>query len=386
MLNNYMGLLLLGEDDTDIRGLTKNRSIASIPIGGRYRVIDFALSNLTNAGVTNIGLYTKKINSRSLVDHLGDGSSWDLDRKRDGLFLFHASGATEGGLTDVSNLKNNLEYLYRSKQEHVIVATSYMVCNMNLKKMIKTHEKSGADITIAYKSVDNADVAFENCDTLSVDENKNISGIGKNIHFKKKENISMETFILSKEKLIRFLAESTQIGEYKNIRDLITVNKEGLIVKGYEFDGYLKCINGTKQYYDLNMDILSGDIRKDLFFKNGRIFTKIKDTPPAKFSSGSEVKNSLVANGAVINGKVVNSVVARHVRIEEGAEIENCIILQDCKIGKDAKLKNIIIDKNTVINSGEELKAAKDFPLVIEKKVGISTDGFRELYWPLEDI
>ncbi|GLI57177.1 glucose-1-phosphate adenylyltransferase subunit GlgD [Propionigenium maris DSM 9537] len=386
MLNNYMGVLLLGEDDTDIRGLTKNRSIASIPIGGRYRVIDFALSNLTNAGVTNIGLYTKKINSRSLVDHLGDGSPWDLDRKRDGLFLFHASGATEGGITDVTNLKNNLEYLYRSKQEHVIVATSYMVCNMNLKEMIRVHEESGADITMAYKTVDNADIAFENCDTVKVGEDNNIIGIGKNLHFRKRENISMETFILSKEHLIRFLGESTQGGEYKNIRDLLTVSRGELVVKGYEFDGYLKCINSTKQYYDLNMDILDGDIRRDLFFKNGRIFTKIKDTPPTKFTTGSKVTNSLVANGSLIDGRVTNSVVARHVRIEEGAEIENCIILQDCKIGKDAKLKNVIIDKNTVINSGEELKAAKEFPLVIEKKVGISTEAFRELYWPLEDI
>ena len=386
MLNNYMGILLLGEDDTDIRGLTKNRSIASIPIGGRYRVIDFALSNLTNAGVTNIGLYTKQINSRSLVDHLGDGSPWDLDRKRDGLFLFHASGATVQGITDVGNLKNNLEYLYRSKQENVIVTTSYMVCNMDIKDMIRTHEKSGADITMAYKSVEDADVSFENCDTLKLDEKGNILGIGKNLHFKKKENISMETFILSKAAFIKILAESTQVGEYSNIRDLLTMSREGLMVKGYEFDGYLKCVNGTKQYYNLNMDILNGDVRKDLFFKNGRIFTKIKDTPPSKFSSGSKVRNSLVANGAVIEGKVINSVVARHVRIEEGAEIENCIILQDCKIGKNAKLKNIIIDKNTVINSGEELKAAKDFPLVIEKKVGISTEAFRELYWPLEDI
>lgn len=386
MLNNYMGLLLLGEDDTDIRGLTKNRSIASIPIGGRYRVIDFALSNLTNAGVTNISLYTNKINSRSLVDHLGDGSPWDLDRKRDGIFLFHSSGAGEEGITDVSNLKNNLEYLYRSKQENVIVATSYMVCNMDLKAMIKAHEKSGADITMAYKSVENAHEAYENCDTLKLDGNGNVVGIGKNLHFKKKENISMETFILSKALMIKILAESTQIGYYKDIRDLLTVSRGELEVKAYEFNGYLKCINSTKQYYDLNMDILNAGIRRDLFFENGRIFTKIKDTPPSKFSTGSEVRNSLVANGCVVNGKVINSVVARHVKIEEGAEIENCIILQDCKIGKNAKLKNIIIDKNTVINGGEELKAAKDFPLVIEKKVGINTEAFRELYWPLEDI
>ena len=381
-----MGLLLLGEDDTDIRGLTKNRPIASIPIGGRYRVIDFALSYLTNAGITNIGLYSKKTNTRSLVDHLGNGSSWDLDRKRDGLFLFEASGAGDGGVTNVANLKNNLEYLYRSKQEHVVITSSYMVCNLNLKDMINAHEKSNADLTIAYKTVDNADDAFENCDTLKIDENKNIVGVGKNLHFKKKENISAEVFILSKEKLIKLLAESAQIGTYKDFRDLLTVNRDELSIKGFEFDGYLKCVNSTKQYYDLNMDLLSHDVRTDLFFSNGSIYTKIKDTPPSKFSDGSEVKNSLIANGAVIDGKVINSVVARHVKIEEGAEVENCIILQDCKIGKGAKLKNIIIDKNTVINSGEELKAAKDFPLVIEKKVGISTDAFRELYWPLEDI
>ncbi len=386
MLNNYMGHLLLGEDDSDIRGLTKNRSIGSIPIGGRYRIIDFALSNLTNAGITNVGLYTKKINNRSLVDHIGNGASWDLDRKRDGLFVFNVSGALEGGITDVANLKNNIEYLYRSKQENIVMTSSYMVCNLDIRDMIRTHEKSGAEITIAYKEVETADISFKNCDTLKLDESENVVGIGKNLHFKRVENISMETFVISKNLLIKLLAESTQGGHYSYMKDLVTAKKGRYRVKGYKFDGYLRCVNSTKEYYDLNMDLLNIEVRRDLFFKNGRIHTKIKDTPPAKFFKTSDVKNSLVANGATVKGRVYNSVIARHAIIEEGAEIENCVILQDCKIGKGAKLKNIVLDKNTVINDEEELMASKDFPLVIEKKIGINSEAFKALYWPLEDI
>lgn len=385
MLNKYMGIILVGEDDTDIRGLTKNRSIASIPIGGRYRVIDFSLSNLTNARITNVGIYTRKINNRSLVDHLGNGGPWDLDRKRDGVFLFTSSDGING-ITDVANLKNNLEYFYKSREQYVVITTSYMVCNIDIDHMIRTHEESGADLTMAYKEVDNADEAFEHCDTVQVDEKGNVVSIGKNMQFKRKEKVSMETFILSKELLIKTLAETTQDGCFRGMKEVL-VNKSGHInTKGYEFKGYLKCVNSTKQYYDLNMDILDGEVRKDLFFSNGRIFTKIKDTPPSKFADRSLVRNSLIANGAIVDGRVINSVVARHVEIKEGAEIEDCIILQDCKIGANAKLKNIIIDKNTIINDNEELKAAKDYPLVIEKKAALSTKQYRELYWPLEDI
>ncbi|WP_319370905.1 glucose-1-phosphate adenylyltransferase subunit GlgD [uncultured Ilyobacter sp.] len=385
MTNNYMAMILLTEKDDDIRGLTKNRNIASTPVGGRYRVIDFALSNMVNASMRNVGLFVGKQNSRSLVDHLGNGSSWDLDRKIDGMFVFNFAGG-EPSRSDISILENNLEYFYRSRQDYVFVTTSYMVCNMDARKYIKEYEESGADISIIYKNVKNADTSFYGCDTVDLNDEGYVEGIGKNLHFKKEEKISLEGFIMKKNTLIRMICEATQKGCYTSFKNLIANNVKKYKVKGIEFEGYLRCINSTKEYFNFNMDLLNTDIRRELFFKNGKILTKIKDTPPSLFSNGSNVTNSLVANGCSVEGVVRNSIISRHVKIEEGTEIDGCVILQDSTIKKGAKLKNVVIDKNTIISEGEELKASIEFPLVIEKKVGINSERFKELYWPLEDI
>jgi glucose-1-phosphate adenylyltransferase len=385
MTNNYMAMILLTEKDDDIRGLTKNRNIASTPVGGRYRVIDFALSNMVNAGMRNVGLFVGRQNSRSLVDHLGSGGPWDLDRKIDGMFVFNFAGG-ESSRADISILENNLEYFYRSKQDHVFVTTSYMVCSMDAKKFIKEHEKSESDISIIYKNVKNADISFYGCDTLDLNEDGYVEGVGKNLHFKKEEKISLEGFIMSKNTLIKMICEATQKGSYTSFKELVSNNVKRFKVKGLEFEGYLRCINSTKEYFNFNMDLLETDVRRDLFFRNGRILTKIKDTPPSLFKNGSDVRNSLIANGCTIEGSVKNSIVSRHVKIEAGTEIDGCVILQDCTIKKGSKLKNVVIDKNTVIAEGEELKASLAFPLVIEKKIGINSERFKELYWPLEDL
>lgn len=385
MINDYMAMILLTEKDEDIRGLTKNRTIASTPLGGRYRVVDFALSNIVNAGIKNVGMFVGKQNSRSLVDHLGNGEPWDLDRKRDGIFLFNFA-AGENTETDISILENNLEYFYRSRQNKVFISTSYMICSMDVRKIVKEHEKSGADITVIYKKVDDADKSFYDCDTVDVDKDGYVKGIGKNLNFKKDENISMESFIIDKQLLLKLICNATQKGQYTTVKDLIKYNLDRYKVKGHEFKGYLKCINSTKEYYKFNMDLLESDVRDDLFFKHGEVYTKIKDTPPSLYKKSAEVKNSLVANGCIIEGKVDKSIISRHVKIEEGAEVEECVILQDCVIKKGAKIKNVIIDKNTTIALGEELKASPEFPLVIEKKVGMNSDKFKEIYWPLEDL
>ena len=173
-----MAIINLDENENDIRSLTTNRPIASIPIGSRYRVIDFMLSNIVNSGIKNVGIFSST-NSRSLTDHVGTGKAWDLNRKIDGLFLFNH------GLCDFVNhdsklLKNNMEYIYRSSSENVILTSSYMVCNMDLTEVVEAHEASGADMTVVYTETDHADTEFLNCYTLDVDKRSGrLKGVGK---------------------------------------------------------------------------------------------------------------------------------------------------------------------------------------------------------------
>ena len=366
MLNNYMGILNLNENETNIISLTKNRPLAAIPIAARYRIIDFSLSNMVNSGIKNVGIFTQS-KSRSLVDHVGSGRPWDLDRRLNGLFVFNF-GISNVSLNDTEMLWNNMEYLYRSKEKNVIISPSYMLGNIDYLAAVKYHEENKKDVTVIYKNINSGSKNFLNCDVLNLDENNSVLSVGKNLGTYNSLNISMEMFIMKKELLISLINKCMQTGSYKTIKDAIYKNLNDLSVTAYEFKGYLQCINSINAYYKTNMDILSLKITKELFFSNGPIYTKIKDEPPTKYSSDSQVKNSMIADGCIIEGIVENSIISRGVFVHKGAEIKNSVILQNCEIKENSKLFNVIIDKNVIVNKGKQLNGDKEFPLVIEKR------------------
>ncbi|QGU93871.1 glucose-1-phosphate adenylyltransferase subunit GlgD [Clostridium bovifaecis] len=365
MIKDYMGIISLNEEDDHIKSLTGSRPLAAVPIGGRYRLIDFVLSNMVNAGLTNIGIFTQG-NSRSLLHHLEAGKPWDLNRRINGLFLFNFN-FTYSKTNDIYLLKDNIDYLYRSKQNNVIFSSSNMICNIDYTKAIKFHEEQGSDITIIYKNVNNAENSFIQCNTLNLDSNNRVISIGKNTGIKPICSISMDMLIMSKTALINLLNECISTGYYKSLRDCVYSCCSSLNIKGYEFKGYLECVNFTNSYYKVNMDILNPKINKELFFGTGAIYTKVTDAPPTKYEVGSAVSNSLIANGCIIEGSIRNSVISRRVVIHKGASLDGCIILPNCEIKENAKLSGVIIDKNVVIEKGKELKGDAQFPVVIEK-------------------
>lgn len=383
MLNNYMAIIFLDETLDNIRALTKMRPLASVPAGGTYRIIDFSLSNLVNAGIRNVGIFAGNEDLNSLTDHIGRGAEWDLDRKKDGIFMFKQM-ADSAYTTNIKRVKKNMEYFFRSKQENVVVLSSHMVCNLDVKDVVKKHEASGKDITLVYKNVHNANERFDNCDSVKVGENGEILGSGQNLFFKKDENISLEAFVMSKELLIKMICDGIQEGVYYTVRDLVTRNMGRVSINGYEFKGYLACINSTKEYFDFNMDLLKKEVREDLFNPERSIYTKIKDTPPSLFREGAEVNNSLVANGCILSGTVRNSILARGAVVEAGAIVEDCILLQDSVVKSGAVLKNIIVDKNNVIKSNEKLSASRNYPLVIEKSIKWDDKHYKNLLAYLE--
>jgi len=365
MQKDYMGVLTLTESEIDIRSLTYNRPLASIPIGGRYRIIDFTLSNMVNSGIQNIGVFTQS-NSRSLVEHLGTGKPWELDRNVNGLFVFNfnVSGSLNG---DVKMINNNMEYFNRSKQNNVIVSPSYMICKVDYDDAIKYHEQSGKDITIIYKKVENAEKEMLNCDVLYI-ENNLVKGIGKNIGGESEANISMEMFILKKEKLIEFMLKGMQRGYNDTLKDMIYNYAKIKEINTYEYKGYLRCVNSTINYYNINMDMLSPKVLEELFYHNGRVLTKVKNDPPTKYSKYAKASNSIISNGCIIDGNLENSVLSRQVRVKKGAVIKESIILQGCEIGENSTLINVILDKGVIIKKDSFLKGSKEFPIVIEKK------------------
>lgn len=365
MLENYMGVINLDENEDRIRELTRQRPLASVPIAGRYRIIDFILSNMTNAGIENIGIFTK-VNSRSLIDHISNGRPWDLNRKTDGLRVFNFT-QNDPVYDDIHSFANNMEYFSLSKQENVIISPSNMICNIDFKKLVKHHVESENDITVVYKKVEDADENFYMASVLDIYNEDRVGSVGENLGTYKEANICMEMYVMKKGLFVEIVNNCIMTGRHKKIKGAIFASLEKYNVGAYEFRGYLKCINSLLSYYNANMDFLSTTVNKEIFYNQSPIYTKSKDESPTKYANGSRVVNSIVASGCVIEGTVEDCVISRKVYVAKGAVLKGCIIHQNCRIGENAKLSYIITEKNQVIEPGKELKGDRDIPLVVEK-------------------
>lgn len=369
-MKDYMGIINLSEREDNIKELTYNRPIAAVPIAGRYRVIDFALSNLVNAGIQNISIFTQN-KYRSLLDHLGTGKAWDLDRKNDGLFImtpmfnYYTLGIYKG---DIDNFKNHIDYIHLSKQKNVIVTSSNMICNLSYADAIRQHNETGADITVIYKQADNCTEDFKYCNTLTLDESGRITGADVNLGKTSEANISMDMFIMKKALFLDIVHTCVSRGDCDYFKDAVYKNLDKFKVHGYRFQGYLACINSIYSYYKTNMQLLDLNISRELFFKNGLIYTKVKDEPPTKYAENAKVSNSLVANGSIIDGEVDHSIIFRSVRIQKGAVVKNSIVMQNCVVESGSLIRNVILDKNVKITMDKQLKGDQSYPIVIEKK------------------
>jgi glucose-1-phosphate adenylyltransferase len=375
MNKECMGIINLNKRGSSISKLTHNRPVASIPIGGRYRVIDFALSNMVNSEIQNIGIFADD-RHRSLIDHLDNGKHWDLNRKIDGLFIFSPENKSKNNSYaikrgDIYNIFSNIDYIEKSRQKYVLISPSYMICNINYKDILDQHKKSNCDITVVYKEVYNAQDDFLKCSTLNIDEKGKVVSIGNNTGARKDCNISMEMYVMSKDLFLSLIYESISTGEYSTIDSFIEGNINRFNLKGYNFRGYLKCINSIQSYFEANNDFLKTNVSEELFYSYRKILTKVKDEPPTFYTSNSEVENSFISNGCVIEGTVKNSILFRRVNVEKGAVIENSIIMQNCIIKRDVKLDNVVFDKNVVISKGKELKGDKKMPIIVDKNARI---------------
>ncbi|SKB56236.1 glucose-1-phosphate adenylyltransferase [Acetoanaerobium noterae] len=369
MLKNCQGIINLSENEYNIKKLVNDRPIASIPIAGRYRVIDFVLSNMVNAGIQNVGIFTD-YNHRSLLDHTNNGKAWDLDRKIDGLFIFSpnfnplTSSVPRG---DIHNFYSNLDYIRLSKQEYVLISCSYMIANIDFRAMYQNHIKDGADISIAYTSVHNADTDFERCYLLNLGKTGRVVSVGVNMGHRKSADVSMEVYLMKKELLLDIIMDSIAKGENFYLNDAINQCINTLKITAYNHKGYVKCINSIEKYFEANMDFLNTEISEEIFYSERKIYTKVKDESPTFYSKDAKIDNSLIANGCIIEGEIKNSVIFRRVHVEKGAKIENSIIMQNGLIKSNANLQNVILDKGVVISENKELKGDKKVPLVIDK-------------------
>ena len=375
-MKNVMGIIYTNKDDLSLRELTNQRSVAALPLAGRYRVVDFILSSMVNSGVRNVGVIMQR-NYRSLMDHLGSGKEWDLHTRNNGLFLLPPFVTQENGgeyLGVLDALRANFDYLRRSKQRLALLTNSNMVFNMNFEPMIRQHEQTDADITLLYTKV-RRDMELSSASKhthafLNVGKDGRISDMEVNPNAANYDTMYMNVLLIKRTLLMHLVDGAAAHGEHDINRELIqpAIKSGSLKVYGYEFEGYYRRIETIKSYFRCNMDLLDHNVRQELF-KKSPVFTKTRDDVPAVYREGNNVKNSLVADGCVIEGSVENCVLFRGVHIGRNASVKNAIIMQDSEIEDSVELENVILDKNVTVRTHGRLIGQVQYPIVIGKNV-----------------
>ncbi len=369
-MTNTMGLILTGWKKHRLKDLSGIRSSSAIPVGGKYRAIDFVLSNMVNSGVTNVGVLTQ-YSFRSLMDHLGSGKEWDLDRRYDGLFIFPPSLAGDDsgwyrGSADA--IYNNLSFLKRSNEDYVIIAQGNGIYKMLFDDMLAYHIEKDADITVAYR--DMSDLPKDELSQLGVlklAEDGRVTDLQEKPLHPETVTGSMGVYVIRRERLIALLEECVAHGNYDFVKDIVIKKLDSLNVYGYKFNGYWRSFNSIQMYYSCNMELLDPEVRRQLFLENGKIYTKVKDEAPSKYNEEAEVTNSIIADGCIIEGTVENSVLFRGVTVAKGAVVRNSIVMQASRIGENASLDFAILDKNVVMSNGRHLKGEPSWPIVVGK-------------------
>lgn len=378
-MNNCLGIINLSEIDTNFGVLCQSRPTSMLPFAGRYRIIDFMLSNMVNSGITGVGIFTgNKV--RSVMDHLGSGKPWDLDRKLNGLFVFTPTydyTSTFKRMGDLELFYQNTNFIKYAKQEHVFMAKTYMLANIDLDVAYRDFLKSGADISIIYKHVDDEDHRFIGCDKLHLDDMGNFINIGTNLGKEKTFDLSLEMYFMKKEVYFDILFDAIENGSANFLKQAVFNNLHRYKVHTYAFDGYVACINNIRNYYDANFDILNPEIARELFFKNGQIFTKVKDEPSAYYKENAKVNNAFVANGCQVDGTVENAILFRGVKVEKGAVVKNAIVMQKSVIQRDVQLDHVILDKRTRVEAGVTLNGDIANPYISGKQAVISKEAFK---------
>ena len=370
---NALGIIFPNSYDSLVPELVNERLMASIPFAGRYRMVDFVLSSMVNAGIDNISVIVRK-NYHSLMDHLGSGREWDLTRKNGGLNIVppFAEKTVKVYNGRVEALASILDFLKDQKEKYVIMSEANLAANFDFKAMLNAHIESGADVTLAYAQEEIPEGLIKPFDvnkdlyyTLDIEDGR-VREIQINPEEPGIQNLSLNIYIIERELLISQISAAFVRGYVYFERDILAPQLDKLNVRGYKFGGYIARISSIKSYFDENMKLLDEE-NLDALFGGNHIYTKIRDDNPTRYIKGAKAKNIMAADGCIIEGEVENSVLFRGVRVGKGAKVKNCVLMQDTVIEPGVNVEYIISDKNVTITADKEIKGTDSFPVYVAK-------------------
>ena len=365
-MKDLIGLVCTNYDGTGFGPLTADRPVASLPFGGRYRLIDFPLSNMVSSGITSLGVITPYM-YRSLLDHIGGGKPWGLGGKTNGMFVL--PGAVYGRRTFNSKLQLrdllvNRPFLERSGDVRMVIASTSRIMKIDYDKVATFHDHIGADITLVYKK-NFATPGDPYSPALELDEDGRV--IGVSYSEAKPCNCYLESLIIDNQLLLNFMTWYSAM-DYMGIMDLVAENLKQFKVYAYEFDGYVGAVDDLKGYFYRSMELLDPAIAEELLGVEKPIATKTQDYPPTKYAATAKVSNSLIASGSIIEGTVENSIISRSVYVGPGAVVRNCVLMPSTEIGREANLNYVICDKRAKVADFVTLAGTHDAPFAMGKQ------------------
>ena len=365
---NVMGIIFA--NDATLGALTDKRTIASLPYGGRYRLVDFHLSNMCAAGVRHVGIITRH-SYQSLMNHIGSGEEWGLELEEGGLeFLTpYAMSKTDTYHGKLSAIHEAIDVLqYGPDDEYVIIADSAVISNIDLQKVLASHIESGKDVTVVTKAgIANGKKQLDLA--LKLDEKGRIADIAVDYIAPADYLASMDIFVMSKEYLRSTIREFISRNLFHMDRDLILGQwqKNAVTLNVYAFEGTALFNESVNEYFTNTLALIDAETRHDLFEGNHPVFTKVRDRVPSYYGEGCQVKNSILADGCMLEGAVENSVLFRQVTVGKDAQVKNCVIMNDTVVGEGAQLECVILDKDVTVRPGAKLCGTPSHPLVVRR-------------------
>ena len=364
-----MGIIFANIYDSSLGELTNKRTMASLPYAGRYRQIDFSLSNMSNSGIRHIGIITK-YNYQSLMNHIGSGSEWDLDIGDTGMeyltpFAMGHNGSYRGKLEAINSA---ISFLALTDEDYVVLADSGVLCAIDFREVLKSHVESGADVTVVVKEgicngVKQLDMA------LRADESGFVTDIAVDYCAGPEYLASMGIFVISRERLMRETVEAVAHNRYHFERDLVMHGfaEKGMNVNAYRFGGVALFNESTREFYHNSLALIDPEVRRGLFGTGLTIYTKVRDEVPTYYGENSSIDDCIVADGCMLEGIAEQSVLFRGVQLHEGAKVKNSVIMQGTRIGKNAELECVILDKDVVVRPGARLCGTMEHPLILKR-------------------
>lgn len=367
MLTNAMGIILADHHRVDLAEITAARALAAVPFAGRFRIVDFMLSNMVNSGIKNVGVLALT-KYKSLMDHLGTGSFWDLDRMQQGLTIIPPFVVSSSGRPGQEDLTGLFEFLSAGREDYVVISNGNLILNIKLDEIVEAHADSRADMTILY----NHDIGNPHNNVSLFLDDGYVDDVLVGTPDPKTDVSSIGIMVISRKLLVELVSETMARGESGFSIETLLKKYPTYRIRAQEYPDLCLDIDCLASFFAANLRMLDPEVRDHLFNQEDRpIYTKVKNESPAFYEKGSFVSNSLISDGCSVYGSVSNCILFRDVHVGRHANLHDCVIFQDSYIAEGADLSCVILDKNTMVNAGVKLQGATAYPVVIRKNARV---------------